>query len=54
MAHILVVDDEEKMRYLLSLMIERSGHRVDQAGDGSEAFEKIENTDYDIVISDII
>jgi len=37
MAHILIVDDEERMRHLLSIMLEGRGYRVDQAGDGLEA-----------------
>ena len=53
MIHILVVDDEEKMRHLLSIMLERKGYQVDQAGDGIEAFEMIRETAYDIVICDI-
>ena len=53
MAHILVVDDEEKMRHLLSIMLGRKGHRIDQAGDGMEAFHMIKAAYYDMVIADI-
>lgn len=53
MAYILVVDDEEKMRHLLSIMLEGEGHRADQAGNGLEALEKIRETVYDMVITDI-
>ncbi len=53
MAHILVVDDEERMRHLLSIMLERKGHQVDQAGDGVEALEMIASTPFDMVITDI-
>jgi DNA-binding NtrC family response regulator len=53
MAKILIVDDEEKMRHLLSLMLERRGHKVDQAGDGLVALDKLPNATYDMVISDI-
>lgn len=53
MAHILVVDDEEKMRHLLAMMLERSGHRADHASDGVEAYEKMKETPFDMVISDI-
>jgi len=53
MAHILIVDDEERMRHLLSIMLTRKGHRVDQAGDGVEALEMIQSTPFDMVITDI-
>jgi len=53
MAYILVVDDEERMRHLLSIMLTRKGHRVEQAGDGMEALELIESTPFDMVITDI-
>lgn len=53
MSHILVVDDEIRIRHLLSMMLERRGFKVDQAGDGVEAFEKIEASSYDMVICDI-
>lgn len=53
MAYILVVDDEEKMRHLLSIMLGRSGHRVSQAADGLAALEMIKANAFDLVITDI-
>ena len=53
MAHILVVDDEEKMRHLLSIMLQRKGHSVYQARDGVDALEMIKATPFDMVITDI-
>jgi DNA-binding NtrC family response regulator len=53
MAYILVVDDEEKMQHLLSIMLVRQGYSVDRAGDGSTALEMIRANPYDMVISDI-
>lgn len=53
MSRILVVDDEEKMRQLLSLMLQRKGHQVEQAGDGLEAWERLSQAPPDMVISDI-
>ncbi|MBF0224781.1 MAG: sigma-54-dependent Fis family transcriptional regulator [Desulfobacterales bacterium] len=53
MAHILIVDDEAKMRHLLSLMLQRKGHKTTQAGDGIEALQLITSTPFDMVISDI-
>jgi DNA-binding NtrC family response regulator len=53
MAHILIVDDEERMRHLISIMLERQGHRVAQAGDGVEALALVEERPFDMVIADI-
>ena len=53
MAHILVIDDEEKMRHLLAIMLERNGHRVERAKDGIEGYEKIKDAPFDMVIADI-
>ena len=53
MAHILIVDDEERMRHLLSIMLGRKGYRVEQAADGVEALEMIGATPFDMVITDI-
>jgi len=53
MAYILVVDDEEKMQHLLSIMLVRQGYSVDRAGDGVKALEMIKENPYDLVISDI-
>ncbi len=53
MTHILVVDDEQKIRNLVSIMLERKGYNIDQAGDGKEAFNRLLTHTYDLVISDI-
>lgn len=53
MAHILIVDDEKKMRHLLSIILSSEGHLVDQAKDGVEALEMIKATPFDMVITDI-
>jgi len=53
MAYILVVDDEEKMQHLLTIMLARQGYSVDRAGDGLKALEMIKANPYDMVISDI-
>ncbi|MCJ8499382.1 sigma-54-dependent transcriptional regulator [Desulfatitalea alkaliphila] len=53
MARILVVDDEERMRHLLGLMLKGSGHQVSEAGDGHAAWTMIQEKPFDMIISDI-
>ncbi len=53
MARILIVDDEERMRHLLSIMLGRRGYHVEQAGDGVEALEMIGAAPFDMIITDI-
>ena len=53
MARILIADDEQKMRHLLSMILEEAGHEVEKAEDGTQAFSKLENDMFDMVITDI-
>ena len=41
MPDILIVDDEEKMRHLLSMMLEGQGYTTDQAENGKAALAKL-------------
>lgn len=50
---ILVVDDEEEIREIIVLTLESGGYSVDQAGDGLEAIEKLQGTQYDAVLTDL-
>jgi two-component system, NtrC family, response regulator len=50
---ILIIDDEEKLRTLLSKIISLEGFEVLQAGDGKKALQKLELTEVDIVICDV-
>ena len=51
--HVLVVDDEENIRHMLTLVLEREGYRVDTATDGLDAYEKINAGEFDIVLCDV-
>ncbi len=53
MAYILLVDDEDKIRHILRIMLELKGHRVEDARDGEQALEMVRERAYDLVISDI-
>lgn len=50
----LVVDDEETLRKLVSIVLERAGHRVLTASSGSEALRILKSEQVDLVISDIV
>jgi CheY-like chemotaxis protein len=42
MALILLVDDDEVARHIVRRMLERAGHRVEEAGDGEAAMSALE------------
>jgi two-component system response regulator PilR (NtrC family) len=52
-SRILVVDDEEAMRELLRIVLEKEGHQVTTAGDGAAALALATRREMDLVISDI-
>lgn len=49
---VLVVDDEEILRMLLTDTLEFEGFQVEEAEDGEEAFEKIQSNQYDAILLD--
>ncbi len=51
---LLVVDDNEMNRDMLSRRLARKGHTVEVAEGGLQALEMIEATDYDVVLLDIM
>jgi DNA-binding NtrC family response regulator len=53
MANILIVDDEQSYRQLLSLVFETDGHSVTTAMNGREALEILETELTDLIISDV-
>ncbi len=54
MKKVLVVDDEKLIVKGLKFSLEQDDMEVDVAYDGGEAFEKIKNNNYDIVLLDIM
>ncbi len=53
MAKILIVDDEQSYRQLLSLVFEGDGHTIRTAKNGKEALELLNEDPADVVISDV-
>jgi DNA-binding response OmpR family regulator len=53
-ATILLVDDEESVRKLLSFPLEKERYRVVQAADGEEALERFDSEEIDLVVLDIM
>ncbi len=54
MAKILVIDDEEQLRDLLTKMLTRDGHQVMMAQDGEEGIRHFHLFNPDLIITDII
>ena len=51
---ILVVDDNEDIRNLLSLVLQKEGYEVFLAPNGSEALEIIKNNRLDLILLDVM
>lgn len=51
---ILVVDDEELIRDVIKEYLEANNYIVEEASNGIEALEKLENNKYDLLILDIM
>lgn len=54
MYHILVVDDEARIRSIIKKYAEFEGHSVTEAADGMEAVHLCRNNEFDLVIMDIM
>jgi len=53
MANVLIVDDEQSYRQLLSLVFESDGHTIRTAMNGRAALELLQTEPADIIISDV-
>lgn len=51
---LLVVDDEDRIRRLLTMYLSREGYEMDEACDGAEALEKIAENHYDCILLDVM
>ena len=50
---VLVVDDEENFRHILSVILKKERYEVETASNGEEALQRISNTTFDQVLCDI-
>ena len=50
---ILIVDDEVSMREFLEIMLSKEGYKVSSSGSGKEALKMLNDTIYDLIVSDV-
>ena len=53
MARVLVVDDDPACRLTLETILKAGGYCVDSAASAAEAVEKLEEQEYELVLSDL-
>ena len=51
--NVLVVDDEESMRHLLTVILSDRGYDVRAVSNGEDALRELATRDYDLVLSDV-
>ncbi|PAE24429.1 DNA-binding response regulator [Bacillus sp. 7894-2] len=51
---ILLVDDEERIRRLLKMYLERENFSIDEAENGNQALSKALANDYDVILLDLM
>jgi CheY-like chemotaxis protein len=50
---ILVVDDEDNIRFLFKEELEEEGYQIEMASNGFEAIEKVKGSNFDLIVMDI-
>jgi DNA-binding NtrC family response regulator len=53
MAEILLVEDKDSLRQMMRLTLQTAGYSVDEACDGAEARRKLNDSRYNIVLTDL-
>ncbi len=54
MERILVADDELSMREFLEILLQKEGYAVETVKNGEEAIERIKNSEYDLIVCDVM
>ncbi len=52
-AQILLVEDDERMRYVLMHRLEAQGHKITTSAYGEEALRLLDKSDYDLILMDL-
>lgn len=52
-AKVLIVDDEDRFRITLRKLLTTKGFDAEEAGSAAQAFEKMEQSEYDVVLLDV-
>lgn len=52
--HILVVDDDPEIRYLLKTYLEKNGYRVSMAAEGGGMWQTLEHARIDLIVLDLM
>jgi len=50
---VLVVDDEENLRHMLTVLLKREGYEVSAVANGEAALAELEARSYDLVLADV-
>ncbi|MBW1981379.1 MAG: sigma-54-dependent Fis family transcriptional regulator [Deltaproteobacteria bacterium] len=50
---ILIIDDEENMRHMLTVLLEKEGYAVTSAANGKDGLAKAETTAFDVILCDL-
>jgi CheY-like chemotaxis protein len=53
LARVLIVDDDPASRLTLQTVLEAGGYRVDSAATAAEAVGKMDNDEYELILSDL-
>lgn len=51
---ILVIEDESRIREMIKEYLESEGFVITEAGDGAQGIDKFENSDFDLIVLDIM
>ncbi len=50
---ILIIDDEENMCHMLSVLLNKAGYHIDSASNGQVGLEKVQKHNYDFILCDL-